>query len=70
MRRKRVMTEAQRAVQVRHEMADVFAYLLRLADVLGISLADALDEKMGVNARRYPIEASRGHARKYNEGRE
>ena len=52
---------------VGHEVADVFGYLLRLADVLGISLDDALDEKMKLNAQRYPVQASRGHARKYTE---
>lgn len=62
-----VMVDPRRAEQVRHELADVYAYLLRLADVLEVSLAEALQEKMELNARRYPVEASRGHARKYTE---
>ena len=40
--------------EVAHEMADVLLYLVRLADVLGIDLADASREKIGLNALKYP----------------
>lgn len=56
-----------KAEQVRHEIADVAVYLLRLADVLSINLSDAIHEKMKLNAEKYPVERSKGHARKYNE---
>lgn len=56
-----------KADQVRHEMADVAVYLLRLADVLKVDLAQAIDEKMKLNALKYPVEQSKGHARKYDE---
>ncbi len=36
------------------EMADVFLYLLRLADVTGIDLEAAAHDKIIANARRYP----------------
>jgi len=49
-----VMTDPAQAVQVRDEIADVFAYLLRLADVLGVDLETALTEKMVKNAVKYP----------------
>jgi dCTP diphosphatase len=62
-----IMGDPRRAEQVRHELADVFGYVLRLADVLGVDLADALQEKIGVNAQRYPVEDARGHARKYTD---
>lgn len=60
-----VMDESARAQDVRHEMADVFIYLLRMADVLGVDLSAAVVEKMAINERRYPAEASRGRADKY-----
>lgn len=41
---------------VAQEIADVFAYLLRLADVLGIDLTDALIKKMIRNRQKYPID--------------
>lgn len=48
-----------------HEMADVFGYLLRLADILEIDLENALREKILVNGQKYPVELSRGNATKY-----
>ncbi len=51
---------------VEHEMADVFGYLLRLADILGIDLVEALREKIQVNGQKYPVELSRGNATKYS----
>jgi dCTP diphosphatase len=49
------------------EMADVFIYLVRLADKLGIDLLQAAAAKLEVNGRRYPAEKVRGSARKYRE---
>lgn len=53
--------------RVREEIADVYAYLLRLADVLGIDLEQALVEKIEVNRRKYPIHLARGRADKYTQ---
>lgn len=50
---------------VEHEMADVFAYLLRLADILGIDLEAALQAKIEINGQKYPVDLSRGNATKY-----
>ncbi|SFD09587.1 nucleotide pyrophosphohydrolase [Streptomyces aidingensis] len=50
-----VMADPDRARAVRHEMADVLAYLLRLADVTGVDLARALTEKTEINRRRFPV---------------
>ena len=47
------------------ELADVFSYLLRLSDVLGIELADELRKKMAINEVRYPADRSRGSSDKY-----
>lgn len=41
-----VMTRTEQADRVREEIADVFAYLLQLADTLDIDLATALREKV------------------------
>lgn len=35
------------------EMADVQIYLLRLTDVLGIDIADAVREKIAINEKRF-----------------
>ena len=52
---------------VRHEMADVLVYLVRLADKLDVDLGDAVDEKMVLNRLKYPADMVRGDARKYSE---
>ncbi len=52
---------------IRHagdELADIAIYLVRLADVLGIDLGEAVDRKMEANEARYTVEASRGSAQK------
>jgi len=54
-------------VQVRHEMADVLVYLVRLADKLDVDLFSAVQEKMVLNREKYPAEQVRGDARKYYE---
>jgi NTP pyrophosphatase (non-canonical NTP hydrolase) len=45
-----------------HEIADVFIYLLRLADGLKIDLNAAVVAKMQLNAEKYPVALARGNA--------
>jgi NTP pyrophosphatase (non-canonical NTP hydrolase) len=58
---------ADKLVQVRHEMADVLVYLVRLADKLDVDLPAAVAEKMVLNRAKYPADLVRGDARKYHE---
>ena len=44
------------------ELADVFIYLVRLADVLDIDLFAAASAKVAANAERYPADEVRGSA--------
>ena len=53
--------------KVREEMADVFLYLLRLADKLNVDLVDAAVRKIKLNAQKYPIDKARGSNRKYTD---
>ncbi len=62
-----IMADQVRATQVRDEIADVLAYLLMLADVLGVDAERALTDKMIKNAAKYPVQASRSKAAKYTE---
>jgi NTP pyrophosphatase (non-canonical NTP hydrolase) len=52
---------------IRHEMADVLVYLVRLADKMNVDLFDAVLEKMVLNRAKYPADKVRGDARKYDE---
>lgn len=58
---------AARLEEVRHEMADVLVYLVRLADKLDVDLFAAVEEKMVLNRAKYPADKVRGDARKYDE---
>lgn len=51
---------------VEEEMADVFIYLVRLADLLGIDLLAAAEDKIALNAKKYPADRVRGSAAKYD----
>lgn len=62
-----IMADPATAARVREELADVFSYLLRLADVLGVDLESALTEKVAMNAVKYPVERARSTAVKYTD---
>jgi dCTP diphosphatase len=49
------------------EMADVFLYLVRLADKLDANIIDAARRKLIINAQKYPIALVKGSAKKYTE---
>jgi NTP pyrophosphatase (non-canonical NTP hydrolase) len=53
--------------QLRDELADVATYLTYLCADLGIDLEAAVREKMVQNRRKYPVELSKGSAKKYTE---
>ena len=53
--------------RVSEEMADVFLYLIRLADKLNVDLVEAAYGKIQINAQRYPINKARGSSRKHTE---
>jgi len=59
--------DTERRERVRLELADVFIYLLRLADRLDVDLLRAVDDKIAQNEKKYPAERVRGDSRKYTE---
>jgi NTP pyrophosphatase (non-canonical NTP hydrolase) len=60
----RVMDDAEAGARVRSELADVAIYLVRLADVLGIDLVQAAQDKLDDGETRYDADTYRGSARK------
>lgn len=52
---------------IRHELADVLIYLVRLADKLDVDLMAAASGKLTHNRAKYPAEKVRGDSRKYTE---
>lgn len=57
---------AKRA-KIADELADVVIYALEFANITGLDLASAIDAKMAANAKKYPVEKSKGRSEKYTE---
>ena len=53
--------------EIAEEMADIFAYLLALAEVADIDLAKSLVNKIEKNELRYPVERSKNNTKKYTK---
>ena len=52
---------------ISEEVADIFYFLLRLAQKYDLDLATVLQKKMEQNNAKYPVEKARGSNKKYNE---
>ena len=50
----------------REAVADVAIYLFELADLIDLNLGEAMLQKLGKNAGRYPVEKSKGSNKKYD----
>ena len=57
-----VLGDPQSLREIRCEVADVLLLLAEFANVAGIDMAQAVQEKMKINAERYPVDKSRGTA--------
>ncbi|WP_413580908.1 nucleotide pyrophosphohydrolase [Bdellovibrio sp. HCB288] len=53
--------------KVSNELADVFFFVLRFAQMNKIDLPTALHYKLQQNAEKYPVSTARGSNKKYNE---
>tara|TARA_Y100000310_G_C20572260_1_gene758658 strand:- start:931 stop:1293 length:363 start_codon:yes stop_codon:yes gene_type:complete len=53
--------------EITEEMADVFYFILRLAQRYDIDLTTELDKKIKKNHEKYPIEKAKGNNKKYSE---
>ena len=53
--------------KVKEEIGDVQIYLVRLADQFGIDPLQAAEDKIKKNELKYPVNKSKGSAKKYTE---
>ncbi len=51
---------------VKEELADIFIYLIRIADKLDINIEEEVKNKIKLNEEKYPIHLSKNNATKYN----
>ena len=61
------MLSAEKRAEVALELADVFLFLLRLADKLDVDLLEAGATKLAINRERYPVRKAKGRATKYDK---
>jgi len=52
---------------VEDEIADIAIYLTELADNLGIDLLVAMEKKIAINEKKYPVKQVKGSSKKYTE---
>ena len=53
--------------KVKEELADVFSFAFLLAEKYGFDVKEIVLEKIKTNGQKYPIDKSKGTAKKYNE---
>jgi NTP pyrophosphatase (non-canonical NTP hydrolase) len=53
--------------KIAEELADVVIYALEFANATGLDVAASIEAKMAANARKYPVEKSKGRSAKYTE---
>ncbi len=58
---------ARQREAVAMEIADVFLYLIRLADKLEVDLVGVARRKLELNALKYPVALARGTSKKYTD---
>lgn len=58
---------ADKLEEVKNELGDIFIYLIRISDKLGIDLLQATQNKIDINEKKYPADKVRGSAKKYTE---
>jgi len=62
-----MLKEPKRRNLIEGEIADVFYFLLRLAQKYNIDLAESVERKLKNNEEKYPIEKIKGSNKKYTE---
>lgn len=53
--------------KIREELADVLNYSFQMADKYNLDIKEIMLEKIRKNAEKYPVDKSKGSAKKYNE---
>ena len=62
-----IATDAAKRGKIAEELADVIIYALEFANATKLDVAAAIEAKMAANAKKYPVEKSRGRSDKYTD---
>ncbi len=61
------MLNSDKRKKIEEELADVFYFVLRFAQMNDIDLYTILSNKIAVNSQKYPVDKAKGSNKKYNE---
>ena len=53
--------------KIKEELADVMIYCISLANTINADVSTIVNDKIKLNAEKYPAEKARGERKKYNE---
>ncbi|KEY17963.1 nucleotide pyrophosphohydrolase [Kaistella antarctica] len=53
--------------KVKEELADIFTFALNIADKFNLDVTEIIEQKMALNAKKYPIDKAKGTSKKYND---
>ena len=53
--------------RIKEELADIIIYSLSLANTIDVDVSTIVNDKIKLNAKKYPAEKARGERKKYNE---
>ena len=62
-----IANDPAKRAKIADELADVVIYALEFANMTGLDLAAAIEDKIAANAKKYPVEKARGRSDKYTE---
>lgn len=62
-----IFDDSQKRAHVEEEVADVFFFLLRFAQMNNLDLEECLDQKLERNEEKYPVDKVKGKNLKYTE---
>jgi NTP pyrophosphatase (non-canonical NTP hydrolase) len=62
-----IFSNTEKKEEISHELADVYYFVLRFAEMYNIDLANSLANKIRINEARYPLTKSKDNNKKYSE---
>jgi NTP pyrophosphatase (non-canonical NTP hydrolase) len=62
-----IVSDPAKRAKIEEELADVVIFALGFANATGIDVAASIEAKIAANAKKYPVEKSKGRSAKYTE---
>lgn len=59
--------DSKKLDEIKEEIADIMIFLLYMCHGLNIDLSQAVERKIEINDKKYPVEKAKGSSKKYKE---